>query len=218
MARSAFGALSDRSQRPVAGPSIARWHASADARGVRSRRRKVVPARPRAELASPLLLFRCQTQTILFSRIAQVGNEHVLPIRGPRRGELGARATGSASEAASTSAPSVLARLPASQDTGRRPAKRVGIGRLCPTIPVAGGHGNPLRVSIRIAGRVGTRMPSVPWTRTARPLACGCRGSLPGKPAADERRSPGCLVFQARLTPPGEKDALPPAEGRQHAG
>jgi hypothetical protein len=50
--------------------------------------------------------------------------------------------------------------------------------------------------SDRSAGRVGTRLPSVPWTRAARPLACGRRGSLPGKPAEAERRFPECQIHE----------------------
>ena len=60
------------------------------------------------------------------------------------------------------------------------------------------------------AGRVRPQKPSVPWPRAARPLACGRRGSLPGKPRGS--RAPLSRMPSAAL--PGRRASVTLPAGR----
>jgi len=53
----------------------------------------------------------------------------------------------------------------------------------------------------RSAGRLRTRKPSVPWTRAARPLACGRRGAVPSSPVEAELRLPECSPWFSLRSP-----------------
>jgi hypothetical protein len=105
--------------------------------------------------------------------------------------------------------------------TGASDRSSRGAWRALPDEPLRGRVWEPSQGSHH-TGRVRPRLPSVPWTRVARPLACGRRGAVPSPPAEAERPLSRIPARNPRRNPRGHRfgcqDGLATDAGASLAG